>query len=119
VHGDILATSTYRRVWNKARRAALSPAEYDSPLARRVYDLRHACLSTWLSAGVAPKQVAEWAGNSTEVLLRVYAKCLAGQDEIAMRRISDALGHPGTSARIRHDQPPPPGGDRTQPDTDD
>jgi hypothetical protein len=42
-----------------------------------------------------------------------------GQDEIAMRRISDALGHPGTSARIRHDQPPPPGDDRTQPDTAD
>lgn len=54
-----------------------------------------------------------------EVLLRVYAKCLAGQDEIAMRRISDVLGHPGTSARIRHDQPSLPGDDRTQPDTGD
>jgi len=58
---------------------------------RRPYDLRHACLSTWLNGGVAPTQVAEWAGHSAENLLRVYAKCLEGQDEIAKRRISVAL----------------------------
>jgi hypothetical protein len=40
---------------------------------------------------VAPTQVAEWAGHSVDVLLRIYAKCLAGQDEIARRRISEAL----------------------------
>jgi hypothetical protein len=28
------------------------PADYASPLARRPYDLRHACLSTWLNGGV-------------------------------------------------------------------
>jgi len=36
------------------------------------YDLRHACLSTWLSGGVYPAQVAEWAGHSVDVLLRIY-----------------------------------------------
>ncbi len=36
-------------------------------------------------------QVAEWAGHSVEVLLRIYAKYIAGQDEAAKRRISDAL----------------------------
>jgi hypothetical protein len=41
---------------------------------------------------VAPTQVAEWAGHSVEILLRVYAKCLEGQDEIAKRRIVAALG---------------------------
>jgi hypothetical protein len=35
--------------------------------------------------------VAEWAGHSVEVLLRVYAKCLDGQQEQAMRRIAVAL----------------------------
>jgi integrase len=69
----------------------LSDEEYRSPLARRPYDLRHACLSTWLNGGVAPTQVAEWAGHSVEILLRVYAKCLEGQDEIAKRRIAAAL----------------------------
>ncbi|HEY1914680.1 MAG TPA: site-specific integrase [Streptosporangiaceae bacterium] len=90
VRGGELPTVTYRRAWIKARRAALTPEEYASPLARRPYDLRHACLSTWLNGGVAPTQVAEWAGHSVDVLLRIYARCLAGQDEIAKRRILEA-----------------------------
>ena len=40
--------------------------------------LRHAAVSTWLNGGVPPTQVAEWAGHSVAVLLRVYAKCIAG-----------------------------------------
>jgi len=46
------------------------PAQGASPLARRPYDLRHAAVSLWLSAGVPPAQVAERAGHSVEVLLR-------------------------------------------------
>jgi integrase len=91
VHGGELAAITYRRAWDKARSTALTPTEYASPLARRVYDLRHACVSTWLNGGVAPAQVAEWAGHSVAVLLRVYAKCIDGQDQIAKRRIENAL----------------------------
>ncbi len=91
VRGGELASITYRRAWDKARRTALTSTEYASPLARRVYDLRHACVSTWLSGGVPPAQVAEWAGHSVAVLLRVYAKCIDGQDQAAKRRIEDAL----------------------------
>jgi integrase len=91
VRSPELPTITYRRAWAKARQAALTPQEHASPLAKRHYDLRHACVSTWLNAGVAPTQVAEWAGHSLNVLLRIYAKCLVGQDEIARRRISEAL----------------------------
>ena len=91
IHRGELASITYRRAWDKARRAALTPAEYASPLARRAYDLRHACVSTWLNGGVPPAQVAEWAGHSVAVLLKVYAKCIDGQDQIAKRRIEDAL----------------------------
>jgi len=94
VQGGELPTITYRRAWIKARREALTPEEHASPLARRPYDLRHACLSTWLNGGVPPTQVAEWAGHSLDVLLRIYAKCLIGQDELAKRRISEALGDP-------------------------
>ena len=89
--GD-LSDSVYRRVWASARAAALTPAEEASPLARRPYDLRHAAVSTWLNAGVPPTQVAEWAGHSVAVPLRVYAKCLAGQEEAARRRVAQALG---------------------------
>jgi hypothetical protein len=57
-------------------------------------------VSTWLNAGVDPTQVAAWAGHSVQVLLQVYAKCIAGRDEIARRRIEDALGlTPITQAR--------------------
>jgi len=65
-----------RHGWDKARLAAPSSEEYRSPLGRRPYDLRHACLSTWLNGGVAQTQVAEWASHGVEILLRVYAKCL-------------------------------------------
>ena len=91
VKGALLATITYRRAWNRARKAAFDAGEYASPLGRRPYDLRHACLSTWLNGGVAPAQVAEWAGHSVEVLLRTYARCLDGQHDIAKRRIMEAL----------------------------
>ena len=91
VRGGELPTITYRRAWIKARQMALTAAEQASPLARRPYDLRHACLSTWLNGGVYPTQVAEWAGHSVDVLLRIYAKCVVGQDELAKRRISEAL----------------------------
>ena len=36
-------------------------------------------------------QVAEWAGHSVDVLLRVYAKCIAGQQDAAKQRIEDAM----------------------------
>jgi hypothetical protein len=90
VRGDELASITYRRAWDKARGTALAPAEYASPLAKRVYDLRHACVSTRLK-GVPPAQVAERAGHSVAVLLRIYAKCINGQDKAARRRIEEAL----------------------------
>ncbi|WP_231335829.1 hypothetical protein [Actinomadura graeca] len=87
----LLATVAYRRVWDRARRVALFDAEYASPLAKRPYDLRHACVSTWLNGGVPVPQFAEWAGLSVEVLLRAYVKCIEGQDEAAKRRIEQAL----------------------------
>lgn len=83
---------TYIRAWKAARALAFTPEVVASPLGATPYSLRHACVSTWLNAGVPPTQVAEWAGHSVEVLLKVYAKCLDGQDRIARQRISDALG---------------------------
>lgn len=87
-----LPMGTVYRVWKLARERALTREEAASPLARRPYDLRHACVSTWLNAGVPPTQVAEWAGHSVHVLLRVYAKCVYGQEEQARQRIEAALG---------------------------
>lgn len=90
-HNSPVSMNTIYRAWHHARKAALNNDEFDSSLARRPYDLRHACLSTWLNAGVPPVQVAEWAGHSVGVLLSVYAKCVDGQEQAAMQRIENAL----------------------------
>ncbi|MEV5463666.1 tyrosine-type recombinase/integrase, partial [Streptomyces cellulosae] len=90
--GGVVASTTYWRVWDEARHLALTPEQVASPLAARPYDLRHAALSSWLNAGVDPTEVAERAGNSVEVLLSRYAKCLDGRQDIANHRIAELLG---------------------------
>ena len=88
--GGIFNDRAYLKVFHQARAAAFIGQEAASLLARRPYDLRHAAVSTWLNAGVPAPQVAEWAGHSVDVLLRVYAKCISGQQHDAMRRIEEA-----------------------------
>jgi integrase len=83
--------ASYGQVWRKAREETLTTAQVRSPLGKRPYDLRHACLSTWLNAGVPATQVAEWAGHSVAMLLSTYAKCLDGQENAAMMKIESAL----------------------------
>jgi integrase len=68
-----------------------TPEVFTSPLVKRPYDLRHAAVSTWLKAGVEVTRVAEWAGHSVAVLLRVYAKFIDGGEQTARARVQDAL----------------------------
>ncbi|GLZ36332.1 integrase [Lentzea sp. NBRC 105346] len=89
--GGEVPEGTYCRVWKKAREDALSDEECASPLAGRPYDLRHACVSTWLAAGVPSAQVARWAGHSIDVLHRIYAKVLADQEDSFRKRIDKVL----------------------------
>lgn len=89
--GGKLRYATFASIWSRARVAALTTAQAASPLAGRPYDLRHAAVSTWLNAGVAAPQVAEWAGHSVQMLLSAYAKCIDGQEEQDRMRIEEAL----------------------------
>ncbi|MFE4207641.1 hypothetical protein ACFRSX_10315 [Streptomyces goshikiensis] len=89
--GGVVSSSTYYRAWQQARLLALLSAAAASPLVSRSYGLRYSAVSTWLSAGVDPTEVAERAGNSVEVLLSRYAKCLDGRQEVANRRVEDLL----------------------------
>jgi integrase len=89
--GQPIPNNAYAKVWRDARAKALTPAQQRSPLARRPYDLRHAAVSLWLNAGVHAPQVAAWAGHSVHVLMKVYAKCIDGQEYAAKRRIEAAL----------------------------
>lgn len=119
---DQLPSFTVGRVWAKARAEALSPEQVTSPLAARPYDLRHAAVSTWLNAGVSLTQVAEWAGHSVEVLLKIYAKCVDDDLVRYQAMIDAALGAQPTRklGRVFGENgrrlPPKAGNGRTQQD---
>jgi integrase len=89
--GGVVGSSTYTQVWRAARALALTPDQVASPLAARPYDLRHAAVSLWLNAGVPATTIARRAGHSVDVLLRVYANCIDGDEEIANQRITAVL----------------------------
>lgn len=89
--GRVIASTAISDVWAQARLLALTPERVVSPLATRPYDLRHAAVSLWLNAGVLAPEVAERAGHSVEVLLRVYAKCLDEGQDLINTRIEAAL----------------------------
>ncbi len=97
-----LPVGTVHRVWSWARRDAFTGEVAASTLAGVPYDLRHAAVSMWLNGGVPPTQVAEWADHSVEVLLKIYAKCLDGEERTMQERIESALGLAGQHERKRH-----------------
>ena len=89
--GGLLSESSYGRIWQLARQKALTPAQVDSPLALRPYDLRHTLVTLQLNAGVPAPEVARRAGHGVAVLLRVYAGCIDGHEQRWNSRIDDAL----------------------------
>jgi integrase len=92
-NSEELPKLTIVRSWQRARCAVFAEEVAATSLARTPYDLRHAAVSTWLNGGVPPTTVAEWAGHSVEVLLKIYAKCLDGEAEVLRQRVETALGH--------------------------
>ena len=104
-HDRIVGSSTYSQVWQAAREIAFTPAQVASPLPGRPYDLRHAAVSLWLNAGVPAPTVARRAGHSVEVLLRVYANCIDGDEAMANQRISGALGQAVMSSAMNASRP--------------
>jgi len=95
---------TITRAWKRARADTFTPEVATSTLAATPYDLRHAAVSTWLHAGVPPAKVAEWAGQSIEILFRIYAKFLDGGEDELYRRIDAAHGNQPspTPGKLRH-----------------
>jgi integrase len=87
--GGVLAGSVYRRTWDHARSEILPPHVYASLTGRRVYDLRHTQLTTWLNNGIPPAQVAEWAGTSVAMLFAAYAQCISGQEQGLRQRLDE------------------------------
>ncbi|ELP62878.1 hypothetical protein ACKI1I_22175 [Streptomyces turgidiscabies] len=71
---------------------ALVPGQVSSVPAFRPYDLRHAGVSQWLNSGVPAPEVAARPGHSVDVLLKIYAKCIDGQEQEMNDRILKGLG---------------------------
>lgn len=90
--GGRIGSSTYGRIWDLARKIAFTMEVAAGPLAKRPYDLRHACVTFWLNLVKEPKRVAEWAGHSLAVLLREFAKCIDGGEQEALRSVQHGLG---------------------------
>lgn len=96
-----------------------------SPLAGTPYNLCHTVLSTWLNEGMPPTDIAEWAGNSVEVLLRhvreVHGRSGDHHQEACggspRGTILPAASATRISGRIRDEQPMTTGNTWTQPDT--
>lgn len=89
--GGHLPEAEYGRIWRAAREAVLTPTQVVSPLARRPYDLRHAAVTLWLNGGVPAPEVAARVGHGVDVLLRVYAGCIDGEEAVVNARIEEAL----------------------------
>lgn len=64
---DRLAFQSYFR----KKLAPLKQAELISHLYRP-YDCRHTAISRWIEAGIPVPQVANWAGNTSEVIFKHY-----------------------------------------------
>jgi integrase len=104
-NGGDIGYGSFAAIWSRARKTALTDAQFNSPLGKRPYDLRHACLSTWLNAGVSAPQIAEWAGHTVQMLLTTYAKCIDGEHDRDRRRIEDALRVGTAAGATEHPRP--------------
>jgi integrase len=99
--GNPLQPSTWWQVWQKVRALGLTPAQRATPLLPRPYDLRHSGVTWRLNSGVPPAEIAAWAGHSVDMLMRVYAKCMTGLEDVWIGRMTSAL----------HLEDPPPDDD--------
>jgi integrase len=86
--GSRPTASNWWRIWQRTLQQIGQP-----PL--RVYDLRHACATTWLQAGVPLGEVARRLGHSVDILVSTYVGALQGDDTIANRRIAALLTEAG------------------------
>lgn len=94
-NGGMIGKTAYADAWRWTRQRALTPQQVASPLAGRPYDLRHGGVSLLLNSGVGPNVIAVWAGHGVDVLLRIYAKCVDGQEDLARRLILKAFAEYG------------------------
>jgi hypothetical protein len=100
--GSLLSESSYGRVWQLARKKALAPAQANSPLARRPYDLRHSGVTLGLNAGVPHPKSRAAPGTASQ-------SCSASTPDAST--VTNSSGIPGSMTRSATRLP----GDRVSP----
>ncbi|WP_327030373.1 integrase [Micromonospora sp. NBC_01740] len=94
--GNVVAASTYSRVWKAARGLALKcPARAATSIAGTPEFSRSdtaACRRVVRPPGQRGHHLHR---SSVDVLLKVYAKCIDGQEATVNEQIEAALGGPG------------------------
>ena len=83
--GHPVASTAISDVWAAARNLALTPAQVASSLAGRPYDLRHAAVSLWLSAGVPRLGSPNVPGTAS--------KCCSGSTPSASTTVTTSPTH--------------------------
>lgn len=73
-------------------RAGLHPSAARIPVDPQALRLPARRCLLGLNAGTPTPLVAEWAGHTVEVLLRIYAHCIDGDDDRWFGAMEDALG---------------------------
>lgn len=92
-NGEELPKGTIAKTWRPTRAEVFTPG--GPRLPARGHTLRPTPRRGVHVAqrGVPATNVAEWAGHSVEILLKIYAKCLDGGTEVLRQRVQQALGH--------------------------
>lgn len=63
-----------RQAFQSFFRSKMKPLFEESKISHlyRPYDCRHTAISRWIEAGIPVPQVAQWAGNTSEIIFKHY-----------------------------------------------
>lgn len=73
--GKTISEANFERAWSRCRNEGST---------YRLYDLRHTHASLAIRAGASPDKIAQWLGNSKDVLIQYYLEELADDEARAM-----------------------------------
>lgn len=108
VTARLVVTTTYchamenkyfdREVWNPARIRAGIVAKGQQARQHGCHAMRHTAITEWLAAGIDVARVAEWVGDTPQVIYTTYAHVSPDRPDDDGRAVSDAVLASGACA---------------------
>jgi integrase len=96
-NGRHLRPSSVTDAFSRAVRACRKEVGEDDLPVISLHGLRHTMVTTWLTAGIPVKVVAERTGHTVALMLSTYAHVIPGSQAAAARDVARLLG-PGAEA---------------------